>query len=91
MGVIYLIYVSMTLISEKKNKMIDYLRTLGLMESVNILSYITIYGLFSLIPSILYEISGRILDLQLVSKTSIGVLLFFVSQNRSQHYGSSCL
>lgn len=91
MGVIYLIYVSMTLISEKKNKMIDYLRTLGLMESVNILAYITIYGLFSLIPSILYEISGRILDLQLVSKTSIGVPLFFVSQNRSQHYGSSCL
>lgn len=75
MGVVYLIYVSMTLISEKKNKMIDYLRTLGLMESVNILAYITIYSLFSIIPSILYEISGRLLDLQLVSKTSYGVLL----------------
>ena len=30
-GIVYLFYVSFTLINEKKNKMIDYLRTMGLL------------------------------------------------------------
>ena len=30
-GIVYLFYVSITLINEKKNKMIDYLRTMGLL------------------------------------------------------------
>ena len=82
-GIIHLFYVSVSLINEKKNHMIDYLRTMGLLvrmmngidlqESANIISYIVIYGVFTLIPSILYEISGRLLGITQVSSTSIGV------------------
>lgn len=31
MGILYLLFVGMSLISEKRNKMIDYLRTMGLL------------------------------------------------------------
>lgn len=85
---IFLIFVSMTLISEKKNKMIEYLRTMGLLvcsilltdgqESANLVAYITVYGALSLVLSFLYELSGRLFGIQLVSKTPflVRALLF---------------
>ena len=38
-GGIYLVFLSMRMISEKKNHMVDYLRTMGLLESANIISF----------------------------------------------------
>ena len=73
MGGIFLVFLTMRIVSEKKNHMIDYLRTMGLLESANIWGYFFIYAAYSLLPALVYEISGRLLRLAFVQKAAVGV------------------
>ena len=70
-GGIYLVFLSMRMISE--NHMVDYLRTMGLLESANIISFAVVYIVFSIFPALVYEISGRLLRITFVSDAAVGV------------------
>ena len=72
-GGIYLVFLSMRMISEKKNHRVDYLRTMGLLESANIISFAVVYIVFSIFPALVYEISGRLLRITFVSDAAVGV------------------
>lgn len=76
MGGIYLIFLTIRMVSEKKNHMIDYLRTMGLLESANIWGYFFIYAAYSIFPALVYEISGRLLRITFVQKAAVGVVVF---------------
>ena len=71
-GGIYLVFLSMRMISEKKNHMVDYLRTMGLLESANIISFAVVI-VFSIFPALVDEISGRLLRITFVSDAAVGV------------------
>ena len=73
MGGIFLVFLTMRIVSEKKNHMIDYLRTMGLLESANIWGYFFIYAVYSLLPALVYELSGRLLRIAFVQKAAVGV------------------
>ena len=73
MGGIYMVFLTMRMVSEKKNHMIDYLRTMGLLESANIWGYFFVYAIYSIFPALVYEISGRLLRITFVQKAAVGV------------------
>ena len=63
--------------------MMSYMRSMGMMESSNLLGYFPMFSLFSIITAIVHEMFARLIGDSSVVIFAVGVRNFFLSLSLS--------
>ena len=61
------------MVNEKKGEMMSYMRSMGMMESSNLLGSFPLFFLFSLVAAVTHELVARLIDDRSFSLFAIGV------------------
>ena len=87
-SVIFILYWGVWMINEKKGDMMSYMRSMGMMESSNLLGYFPLFFLFSLIAAVTHELVARLIGDRSLSYFAIGVceIICIVIMRRSPRY-----
>ena len=72
-SVIFILYWGIWMVNEKKGEMMSYMRSMGMMESSNLLGYFPLFFLFSLLSAIIHELTARLIGDHSLSLFAIGV------------------